>query len=145
MQLRLCSLLCCAVLCVGVPASAATTWNCMYKVPNDPSKAVSHGEIQIDGEWLNWKVEAAIPGAFPKFEFPTIAFRHRVLISNAVGIVAVSWQSKIDKYVGPVVSADVIVINKKDGAFRISDVGLNGSYNAVVGQCQRRSVKSRSE
>jgi hypothetical protein len=91
--------------------------------------------VEIKGDWLTWKITAAMPGPFPKFQFPTVAFRHRILVNNRLGIVAASAQSRLDRYIGPAISADVVLLNKKDGSLRISDVGLSGTHDAELGHC----------
>jgi hypothetical protein len=65
--------------------------------------------VQINGDDLAWTTDAFdLP--FPKMHIPAHTLHYRILENNDVGVVAVASQSRIDKDVGPVISAEVVTI-----------------------------------
>lgn len=122
----------CAMSLLG-SSGMAEAWDCIYL---DEAKATKHAKVNIYGDKLDWQVKVVVPRPEPKLS--TATFQYRVLENNDVGLVAVWSQSKINQYVGSLVSAEVLVINKKDGKFHVGDVGLKDIRDSMSGECHIR-------
>lgn len=123
-------------LFVASPALASSEWTCTVSDPAHPSAPIQQAAIELKGDLLIWKVGDALPLAPPNLTLTTVSFPHRVLVNNSIGIVAVSANSEVNSYTGRLISADIILVDKKDGRLRISDVGFNSSRVAGTGHCR---------
>ncbi len=139
--------ICFGAFAISSPVVAADVWNCTYKDQTNilPRDTQDEAIIRIEDKWLDWQVEFPVLGHDGRptpdpgggYKHSTESFRYAVLENNAVGIVAVYPQSRADADVGPVIGAEVIAINKADGAFQVGSVGLGGAHDSMNGKCHK--------
>jgi hypothetical protein len=110
-------------------------WDCTFKAFDGPPGASGHATIQVDGDNLDWTLDAFDMPDLKRNTAP-VAFHYRVLENNRIGLVAVSAQAQMDKDVGPLISSETIVLNKADGKLSAGGVGTNGAHDSLSGTCR---------
>jgi hypothetical protein len=126
-----------AICFVSNAALGAETWECTFFPFDGPPHASGRATIEINENELKWILPAhPMPSAHGYMG--AITFRDAVLQNNKLGVVAASSQAQTDKDVGPIISADVIVLKKSTGALHEGTVSMSGVHDVLSGTCRHK-------
>jgi hypothetical protein len=135
-------LLCSGLCAIPFAASASELWHCSFTSRSGSAKGIlGTAQIEIDGESLKWEVLFPSVPLDPSAGTKLVTFQNRVLENNAVGLVAISSQARLDADVGALIGSTVITVNKGTGKLRMGSVMDNGVHDLLQGSCKLNGLK----
>ena len=116
-------------------ALGAEKWECTNHLIDGPSGSSSQATVEVDGSELRW----TDPGYHSLYgDIGDVVSKFSVLENNDLGLIAVLPQARKDNDVGTVISAVVLVLNKRTGAVREGTVSIDGSSDVLTGIFHRK-------